>query len=364
MKTNDRSIEIKILRTVLCVLLAIVLIVGGYFAYVLIAYHRIDDNTDLAVEHGGSGVVPTGEDLTAMTYNIGFAAYTADYGFFLDGGNESRAASADSVNSVMGSIAELAYGYDPDLVIFEEVDYDSTRSYHIDEREPLLSKFAGYDSVFAINYDSPYLFYPILCPHGASRAGILTFTRYDIKSSVRRSLPIENTLMKLLDLDRCYSVTRLDTDNGRELVIYSTHMSAYSSDGSIATEQLKMLTEDMQKEYEAGNYVICGADFNKDVLGDSSVYFGIDGKEFTWAQPFPTDLLDGKPLTLVRPLDENDPIPSCRNPDGPYNENQFVLTIDSFIVSDNVTVTSAEVVDTGFAYSDHNPVVITFTLNK
>ncbi len=28
---------------------------------------------------------------------------------------------------------------------------------------------------FAINYDSPYLFYPILEPHGASKAGLRDF---------------------------------------------------------------------------------------------------------------------------------------------------------------------------------------------
>ena len=40
-----------------------------------------------------------------------------------------------------------------------------------------------------------------------------------------------------------------------------------------------------------------------------------------------------------------------------------MLTVDGFLVSDNVTAESAAVIDTGFAWSDHNPVVMTFTLN-
>ena len=39
-----------------------------------------------------------------------------------------------------------------------------------------------------------------------------------------------------------------------------------------------------------------------------------------------------------------------------------MLTIDGFIVSDNVTVSDANVIDLQFAYSDHNPVEMTFTL--
>ena len=52
----------------------------------------------------------------------------------------------------------------------------------------------------------------------------------------------------------------------------------------------------------------------------------------------------------------------CRVAEAPYNPQQFVLTIDGFIVSDNVRVISTQVDDTGFAYSDHNPVEVVFEL--
>ena len=38
-------------KIVLCILLALVLVVGGYVAYVLIDYHRIGDQ-ELAVQNG------------------------------------------------------------------------------------------------------------------------------------------------------------------------------------------------------------------------------------------------------------------------------------------------------------------------
>lgn len=66
---------------------------------------------------------------------------------------------------------------------------------------------------------------------------------------------------------------------------------------------------------------------------------------------------------MVAPFNEEKPVPSCRNADGPYNDNQFVLTVDGFIVSDNVTVSGSDVYDLEFKYSDHNPVYMTFKLN-
>ena len=39
----------------------------------------------------------------------------------------------------------------------------------------------------------------------------------------------------------------------------------------------------------------------------------------------------------------------------------YRLTVDGFIVSDNVVATSHNV-DAGFSYSDHNPVTLTFEL--
>ena len=48
----------------------------------------------------------------------------------------------------------------------------------------------------------------------------------------------------------------------------------------------------------------------------------------------------------------------------PYSiETTFRLTVDGFLVSGNVTVEDATVIDTSFAHSDHNPVSLTFTLN-
>lgn len=361
----DKKKTVKTVLKVLSIILtALIVVVCIYVAYVFISYNRIEDNQILEVEDNIGSTVQVGEELKMISYNIGFAAYTPDFGFFMDGGTESRAKSEDSVKEVMAGINSFLKGEDADFVLIEEVDTDATRSYHVNEKQLLTDNFKDYDSVFASNYHSAYLFYPILSPHGKSNAGMLTLSRYNIDSGIRRSLPIEEGVMKIVDLDRCYTVTRIPTSAGNTLVLYTLHLSAYTSDGSIATEQLKMLLKDMQSEYEKGNYCIAGGDFNKDLLGNSGEIFGVDGSDYTWAQPIDMGLFEKTDLSLVTPFDEDKQTPSCRNADGPYNENQFILTVDGFIVSKNVTVTASDVYDLGFKYSDHNPVYINFILKK
>lgn len=356
----------KVLKRILkitAIVLAVVLLIGvGYFAYVFISYHRIGNQT-LAAEGTATGTLSKGTEYKIVSYNIGFGAYESDFGFFMDGGDRSWAWSKDRLTANMENIAKKVAEQDADLTLIQEVDINSTRSYHVDERPYLIDALGDQAYTFAQNYDSPFLFYPITQPHGRSRSGLLTFSKAPITAAERVELPIESGLTKFLDLDRCYSKNSIPLRDGGELVLYNLHLSAYTSDGTIATEQLKLLLSDMQAEYSKGNYCIAGGDFNKDLLGDSSQYFGKSDIEYTWAQPIPEGTFDGFNVSLVTPFNEGKPVPSCRNADGPYHEGQYTLTIDGFMVTDNVQVTFADVIDTGFAYSDHNPVQMTFILN-
>ena len=120
-----------------------------------------------------------------------------------------------------------------------------------------------------------------------------------------------------------------------------------------------MLIADMQAEYEAGNYVVGGGDFNKDLLGDSAAIFGVSGENYTWAQPIPEGVIGGG----IRLAAAENLVPSCRNADRAYAPGEsFVLTVDGFLVSENVAITALETVDAGFECSDHNPVSMRFVL--
>ena len=106
------------------------------------------------------------------------------------------------------NIADFLKNQDADLLLIQEIDIDSTRSYHVDERPYLTEAIGWMTYTFAQNYDSPFLAYPVTQPSGVARAGLMTFSEAPIVSAERVELPIESGLTKLLDLDRCYSRNR------------------------------------------------------------------------------------------------------------------------------------------------------------
>lgn len=349
-------------------MLAVILILVIYLLYLVISYHRIEDNLALQVETSDEGgqqetkKLTTGEQYSALTYNIGFGAYTPDFSFFMDGGKSSWAKSKDSVLDTVQGAGDLAASLSPDFAMIEEIDLDSTRSYHVNEYDILRNCFPNDYYVFAQNYDSAFLFYPFTQPHGSSKSGIGLFSKYPVASALRRSLPISTSFSKFLDLDRCYSISRVPVDNGKELVIFALHMSAYGNSDAIREGQIAMLSADMQKEYEVGNYVLCGGDFNHDLKASD----GDEEEHESWAYPFPRKALPEHFSFCIDALSEeerNAMWNSARNADMAYVPDvTYTVTLDGFIVSDNIECLTYENVDTGYSYSDHDPVYMEFKL--
>lgn len=381
MKTKAK----KVIKITGIILLALVIVLAAYIIYLYASYHRIPDNQELQVEEISQNTeagneLTTEKNYSALTYNIGFGAYTPDFSFFMDGGKSSWAKSKDSVKETIKGAGELVASKDPDFALVQEIDLDATRSYHVNEYSILKENIPAYNCVFAQNYDSAFLFYPFTQPHGKSKAGLALFSKYPITGSMRRSFPISTSFTKFFDLDRCYSISRVPVDNGKELVIFELHMSAYGNSDAIREGQIRMLSEDMQKEYEAGNYVICGGDFNHDLKAadtqskasdaDNNTQTGSEdsAEPESCAYPFPRSELPEHFSFCLDQLSEdekNNLWNSARNADMEYVPGEtYTVTLDGFIISDNVECTKYENVNTGYSYSDHDPVYMEFQLKK
>ena len=331
--------------------------------YVVLSYKRINDNQTLKInQRSAIESIKMGDVYSVMTYNIGFGAYTPEYTFFMDGGKSSIAESEESVIECIQGSAQIAKEFNPDFLLLQEVDLDATRSYHVNQKEFFDDGFSEYDNHAAVIYDSAFLFYPIHEPHGKSLSSIAVYSRYTIESGIRRSLPISEGFNKFLDLDRCYSKSRILVESEEYLCLYNVHLSAYGNDASIRSAQIEMLSQDMEREYKEGNYIVCGGDFNHDLLNLENDSEKIE----SWAHPFPRTELP-EHFTLASdflPHSKNVVQPkSTRANDIPYDEEKsFVVTLDGFIISDNIEMLDYNVLDTGFSYSDHNPVAMQFKL--
>lgn len=357
----------KILKLFIGILLAVIIVLVSYLTYLYLSYHRIADNQKLTVEvsaesNRNNSTLKTGQKYSAVTYNLGFGAYTPDFSFFMDGGKSSWAKSKKSVMETVQGAGEFTKSLEPDFILFQEVDLNSTRSYHVNEYNVLKEQFSEYSSVFAQNYDSAFLFYPFYQPHGKSQSGLALFSKYFITDSVRRSLPISTSFQKFLDLDRCYSISRISVENGKELVIFELHMSAYGNSDEIREKQISMLCSDMEKEYVNGNYVLCGGDFNHDLKASEN---NLDTHE-SWAYPFPRSSLPEHfsfGIDTLSEQEKNAMWNSARNADTEYIPGKtYTVTLDGFILSDNLECITYENLNTGYTYSDHDPVYLEFLM--
>ena len=383
-----KSVKIVVF-TLLGVILVPTLTVGSYMSYVALSYKRIEDNKNLEINHNSKlKEVSTNEDLSITSFNIGFGAYSYDYTFFMDTGYDENGNSVtghygkgrskdETIRNTNGCI-DIAKEINSDFYVFQEVDTLGDRAYNVNQKEMINDSFKDYDNVYAVNYDSAYLFYPLYDPIGKSLSGLNTLSKYEIKESVRKSYTISTGFDKFFDLDRCFEVNRIAVkDSSKELVIINNHMSAYDKGGYIRNSQLNELNSYIMEEYNKGNYVVVGGDFNHDLLA----YNPNASQKYTESNPSFKDLYKEKTPDWVSYLFNEDGtsqidsslkvygaenVPTCRSANEVYREGiSFVKTVDGFIVSSNVEVSSVEafrVGETAFAYSDHQPTKLTFKL--
>lgn len=377
-KRNKRILQIVSI-SLAGVIALFLLIVAGYVIYVAAQYYRIEDNLALEISDQREESAETGREYSLVSYNLGFGAYSPDYSFFMDTGvmNDGTEVAgtyakgkdkADVEKNVNGQTA-LARELNADFYFFQEADERADRSYGIDMTARLRESLQGYSSVYAENFHTANLFYPFHDPIGKTKAGIITFSRCQIDSAVRRSFPVTSDFLdKLFDLDRCFAVHYLPVANGdKNLVLINLHMSAYDEGGTIRAEQLKMLNAVLSREREKGNYVIAGGDFNHCLIagrfdsGEEALqYFPGEQKTPDWVK---NSVLHASEIAQGYSIAANVNAATCRGADIPYTPGvNYSTVVDGFLVSDNVTVISEETVDTQYAFSDHNPVRLRFRI--
>lgn len=361
----------KFVAVTACVLLALIalilLVVAGYVCYVGLTYERIPDNTALEIENNQSGTVALGVEYSIATYNVGFGAYNHEFSFFMDSGKmkdgtevtgkNSKAASEEVVKTNINGSAALISEGDYDFILLQEVDLDSTRSYHINQYEIFNAAFSDMTRTYGICYDSAFLFYPLTDPHGKSLTALASYSKFKMDSALRRQYPLATDVSKYFDLDRCFVVMRYSLENGKELVVVNSHMSAYDKGGIVRHQQLEVLNAFLADEQKKGNYVIVGGDFNHDIAHSDGMF---ESQQFRpeWVYSLSSDdLVTGYQFVAAQNA------PTCRSTDIPYEKGvNYTVVLDGFIVSNNIEVKEVVNIDNDFIYSDHNPATMTFVL--
>lgn len=342
------------------IVLAIVLgVVAVMLAFLTITEYRPADVEDATVlSSDGGSTLKAGDTISVLTWNIGYAGLGAESDFFMDGGDGVADANRQTVNRYLDGIESTVSSPEnkADITLFQEVDTNSSRTYHIDESAAL----AGANSTFATNFSVAYIPYPIP-PIGKVHSGLLVDSDYAIESAERIALPCPfKWPVRLGNLKRCLLVNYIPIENSdKYLVVVDLHLEAYD-DGSGKAAQTAVLRDFLESEYEEGNYVIAGGDFNQEFPG------ALDAYPNTHPDLWSPGTLDASMIPDGFTFAYDTSTPSCRLNNQPYDASDTVNTqyyvIDGYILSPNVSLDSVSTLDEGFQNSDHNPVRMTVTL--
>lgn len=342
------------LKITLGALAALLLLLVAFIAFLTITEYRPKDRQIADIAETDSETSPVGNTLTIYSWNIGYAGLDASSDFFMDGGSKVNPTKEDVENN-LSAIKSFISSTPADAWLLQEVDVDSSRTGSVNELEAVFGAYKG-NLAFAYNYKCSFVPIPVP-PIGKVASGIATMTSHTLISSPERiSLPCPFSWpVSTANLKRCLLVTRLKTDDcDKEVVLVNLHLEAYD-DGEGKLAQTKLLMQILGEEYEKGNYVIAGGDFNQSFPGALDAY---PLKSDSWLPGALEE--DDLPEDFTYAFDLS--AASCRLLDHPLDESSQLYVIDGFILSPNVRLDLVETIDLSFANSDHNPVKLQITL--
>ena len=356
----------KVLKIVLlCVaglLVTVLAFVGGFLIFATATTLQVKDQEDMKINGTVETKVNKVNELKLLTWNVGYGGLDERQDCYFDGGKgvdgESKEVVNENILAMKNKVAEI----DPDIFYLQEVDVDSKRSYEVDELKSFQESFSenNYNNSYAPNFRAGFVPIPLYNPLGKVDAGIASFSKYKVSSATRIQLPIPFVWpVSLLNLKRCLLVNRSPIEGSdKELVTINLHLEAYD-DGEGKAKQLKQLMDIMKEEYEKGNYVIAGGDFNQ-------TFSNIDYAKYPKMNDWVCPIINAEDYPDFS-FNMDDSIPTCRSlyktyADSDKSNHQYYM-IDGFITSNNITVNKIETLDLGFKNTDHNPVVMKVSLN-
>lgn len=291
-----------------------------------------------------------------ITWNIGYAGLGDNMDFFYDGGKQTRDTKARTLEN-LDSIKKFILQNRTDFIFLQEVDLASRRSYNTNQLQ-IISQAVNYFTFFATNYQVSFVPVPLKNPMGNVNSGIMTLSRFTPMNAVRVQLPgLSPWPNRVFNLRRCLLVTRFPVSNGREFVLINTHNSAFEDD-SLKMAEMSFIRQVALSEYEKGNYVIIGGDWNQLPPNFPPDRFGnaYETKAF-------------KPLSIESSFMPSgwqwafDPSkPTNRYLDRPFSNQCRTVILDFFLLSPNIHITDIVTTDLKFRHSDHNPVKLSFVL--
>lgn len=349
----------RVLNVFLKIIFLFIIVLFGLLVLATISDYKPEPRI-LLYESETYDLLPDWTEYDLMTWNIGYCALDASMDFFYDGGEMVRPPYQNVLENI-NAVKEILTSNDSvEFFLIQEVDMNSKRSYHLNLSDTIGSVLENYYSFIGINYDVDFVPVPPKKPMGKVYSGLQNLSRFKPEMTERFSFPGNYSWpMSVFMLDRCFLVNRFALQNGKQLLVINTHNSAYD-DGQLRNNQMNFMKEFLLSEYNKGNYVVVGGDWNQSPFGFSRSFQGnykFDENNFleipdnypeygwTWAY-------DGA-------------LPTNRRVIQTYKEGETpTALLDFYLLSPNIQAVQVKTLDLNFQHSDHHPVLLKLHLKQ
>jgi len=339
----------RLLKAILIIILVIVIGFAGIIVYALISDYKPGEK-ETVYSSDKAGILNDTAEISLLTWNIGYCGLDKEMDFFYDGGTQVITPGNKCIDNLTAVKKFLRDNDTVDLILIQEIDKNSKRSYRINEFDTLAKLLGDYKSFFATNYKVFFVPVPISKPMGKVLSGIALFSRLLPVSATRYSFPGQYGFPKqLFMLDRCFLINRYPLENGKELLVINTHNEAFDP-GQIRKAQMAYLKDFLLAEYQKGNYIIAGGDWNQSPPDFKPKFMGhpVNNSQM---------MMDSDYLPAGWKWIYDNTIPSNRSVIKAYDPATTTTTvIDFFLLSPNIESLSVNCIDLNFENSDHNPV--------
>lgn len=310
------------------------------------------ESGDHSVQPMVTGSLPTypinfDQQIKITSWNYGYASLGAEADFIADGGSRVRPSHRNTVRSNSHAVARHLALIDPDIVLLQEAAPASWATRYVDTLSTILEAFPRYSS-----YYSPTVEIQMIV---RLRVGNALISRFSPRKVTKGDLPSSRT--GPFEIRHHLLIARYSLLHDRELVIANAHFAAFDEDATVRLRQLAKVRRFARSEYDRGNYVIVGGDWNLR-LTDTTFEHSTSDEFIWWLFDLPRTAEVSCWRWVVDPK-----TPTVRLLHEPYVPGRtYTSIIDGFLVSPNIEVISVRTSDLEFQHADHNPVTIVVAL--
>ena len=290
------------------------------------------------------GAVITGEDThTIVSYNLGYLSGLAN--------NTTAKTDRAFFEANQQRVISALKAVKPDIVAFQEVDFDSSRSYRVDQSKAIAQALDMVYGAIAVSWDKNYVPFPYWPPaaqfgkilSGQSIIGRFPFSIQKNSRVVLEKVASNPFYYNAFYLDRLAQVSEIDWLD-KTLIVINVHLEAFDEPTRVRqTRFVRSLAEDYAKTHP----VIVLGDFNSSLNRAEESEFSIkamaDSERFASAVP---EAEWGKAMATF-----------------PSNRPEYNLDY-IWYTPDTIEAVNTKVISAAVEASDHLPLMMEFRLKK